>query len=105
MEGESIRVSVSPLWPQQCSKGFHEATEADNSPSQTEWAMEHDLPRRYAADGKIKARPGTPVTGGPEPSQVVGVQDQLGEVSNTPNTQTRVSGPHNRHNPHDSDLT
>ena len=45
MGGESIRVSVSPLWPQQCSKGFHEATETGNGPPQTEGAMEHDLPR------------------------------------------------------------
>ena len=105
MGGESVRVSVSPLWPQQCSKGFHKATETGNGPPQTEGATEHDLPRRYVADGRIKTRSGTPVTGSPGPSQAAGVQDQLGKVSATPNTQTGVSGPHNRHNPHDSDLT
>ena len=95
MGGESVRVSVSPLWPQQCSKGFHEATETGNGPPQTEGATEHDLPRRYVADGRIKTRSGTPVTGSPGPSQAAGVQDQLGKVSATPNTQTGVSGPHN----------
>ena len=105
MGGESVRVSVSPLWPQQCSKGFHEATETGNGPPQTEGVTEHDLPRRYVADGRIKTRSGTPVTGSPGPSQAARVQDQLGKVSATPNTQTGVSGPHNRHNPHDSDLT
>ena len=60
---------------------------------------------RYAVDGGIKARSGTPVTGSPGSPQAVGVQDQLGKVTTTPNTQTGVSGLQNRHNSHDTNLT
>ena len=46
-----------------------------------------------------------PVTGSPGSPQAVGVQNQLGKVSATPTTQAGVFGPHNRRDPHDTDLT
>ena len=74
-------------------------------PPQTEGVTEHDLLRQYAADGRIKARSGMPVAGSPVPPQAAGLQGQLGKVPVTSNVQAGVLGPHNQHNPYDTDLT
>ena len=71
MGRQCVRISMSPLWPQQRSKSF-KAAETGDGPPQTEGDTEHDFSGR-AADGGIEARSGMPVTGSPGPFQAAGV--------------------------------
>ena len=61
--GNDIRVSVSPLWPQQCPQGIYKVDETSDGAPETARNSECDIPGRYLIDGRVETGVGTMDTG------------------------------------------
>ena len=54
MGGPALRVSLSPLWPQQHPTHFHEAAQASDVINKTTRSQNNSFPGRYVIDARVQ---------------------------------------------------
>ena len=103
VEGDTVRVPVPPIWPQQRPTHIHQALEAsDGTAEKAGYQMCHFC-GRSAPHGLVQVRADGGNPGGNNDVSAVGLPDQLGEISSDPVPAHQVSGVHGRFIGNDSD--
>ena len=102
MEGDTLRIPVPAIRPQQCPTSVHQTAETSgSSPQKTGHTLCH-LPGRPANNAAHTESPGESCTGHSHVVPSYGLLDQLGEECSRPNTGDPVPGSQSGLGPDDS---
>ena len=87
-----VRISVSPLWIEQCPEGIHQAPETSSGPTQTSRDSSGDFLGRHVSTCPVKGRPGDPDGSDIPAVQPARLLHQPREISVEPNTADPILG-------------